>query len=1822
MSIDTNLNISPYYDDYEETKQYVRVLFKPARALQARELTQMQTMLQKQIERFGNNIYQEGTIIEGVNPLVRDDLKYVKINDQIDLDDMTIYNQDGLDTKFYLVGRSSGLRAEIVAGANGFQTRDPDLKTFFIHYLISAQPNINNPEVKQFLQGELLTIQDVDGNEVNTVTTASVANHVGSSYSVSVTDGIIYQRGHFNYVSPQLIVVSKYDNFPDGISVGFDILESIVDTTTDNTLLDNAQGFNNLNAPGADRLRLQPILASYTTETRPTNFFTIVRLERGKPIYIRSETEFNSIKREIAKRTYDESGSYVVSGLNVTIDEDPDGTVNAVIGPGKAYAFGYEVNNLNNRRLPVVPAEVEGGRDLQTVGVLYGGYMEFDMSDRVIGGQAEPAILFAYNFEDRYPLYGINPLVATDKGPLIGECSIRNVEPGIENGRGRIYIYAITKREGYENARIGWIGETPVLNGTIRDVNSTAAIFETSRSGMISASNLVITKKIRSLAGQAGGLPVNENNIMFIPTTINGNQKTTPIGRGIFGVDSANQIVRAVDITTQYNGNDIRQGINRVQVTFDGDNAQNIQYVYYDAVVTDITHDTLVEVDVWVSTTFNISDNFGSLGLPNCVKLLSIEDEDGNDITSKFRLVNNQKDGYYGLSYLAAKGGEIVGNPGDNALTLKCNVIALKRTSAGLSGILTADSYAAVDVRNIIPFTGKNGINYDIINCFDFRPYAKPITQYSASRANPPVVPASVTSLAIEPCISISNNAAVVCNMRYYLPRYDKLAINTRGDFVLLQGNPSENPAKLINGSVFGIADIYVPGKDISKVGINAVKASTNTIVNYTMEDIRNIERRLSTVVDILALSLLEQQTRDLFIPDADGRNRFKNGIIVDQFKDFYIANLLDPEYRASIERGATILAPIVTQFPVDLKIDLSDPEYGTNNVTTFDSVTTLDASQSQVILINQEYATNFRNLASNYYKFQGTMLINPKFDAEYDVTTDPPVTIDIDIATPILSAVQGIQEFVPLTNTTTIDTVSRGDNYRQGNWIMAPLTDIKKTRTLQSNVFNLPQQDLGTFLTDFSITPYMSSRDIQIAITGLRPNTRHYFYFDGVDINRHVFPGGINSSITNIRSLKASDVFRAGTKGAAIKTDDFGRLFAVFNLPPETFYVGDSEIIVSDSDQFASIDSAGTSIAREKYRAYSFAVNKRGIKVDVRTADFYIDDNIFTEDREARVQYVHADPLSQTFIARHGQGEENTFVFVNKIDVFFKRKSKPTARNGVTAQLRFTNNGYPSAEILPFGTKHLDWDQIKVSDDGSVKTEILFDNPIRLEVDKEYCLTLIPDATDPDYLIFTAVAGQPDLLDDGVTVASDWGEGMLFTSTNNSAWKPYDNEDIKFTVYKMVFSTEPAWIDLIPNDMEFLRVNTPIGQFRQNEYAYYMTENVYSATIQTNKTLTVAAASTFEIVEGDIVHVNQASLNQSSVGKVETLEEVDGQWIITLREPPNLNPGSCNVTLCIGGKVSYWNRRKANRLHLKESTTRTDLRYQLTGEEIIRGSDSGAYAIINSATLEDNVTPNPEAGIFNAPVSYFQPFILQTNTIRTRTQLSLYKQTARIDAIQDNSGEAIPFYDNAYMTATQRYIPSKQNIVDAGSDGTIPDRFRLRLDMTNTGFRLVTPVIDNELSLLQVYEYGISDTEVSTSRYISKEVVLQTDMFAQGLKVIMGAYRPAGTVIDVFARFIYPWNTEQYSDWIKLRNRNPDYYSTTANIRDYREFTYDLENEFSDDLDQEGNPIPLEYTSFQIKIVLRHATDEEIETLGIYDAIRGTNLFPHVYDYRAIALT
>ena len=162
MPINTNLNQAPYFDDFDQENQYYRVLFKPGFAVQARELTQLQTTLQDQVEQFGDNIFKEGSIVKGCNFTTLDDLEFVKLTDKTGFDPESYIGgiadelvsgvTVSVDTKYEIVGENSGLKASIITASRGFETRPPDLNTFYINYLNTTAGN------SQFIDGEKLTI--------------------------------------------------------------------------------------------------------------------------------------------------------------------------------------------------------------------------------------------------------------------------------------------------------------------------------------------------------------------------------------------------------------------------------------------------------------------------------------------------------------------------------------------------------------------------------------------------------------------------------------------------------------------------------------------------------------------------------------------------------------------------------------------------------------------------------------------------------------------------------------------------------------------------------------------------------------------------------------------------------------------------------------------------------------------------------------------------------------------------------------------------------------------------------------------------------------------------------------------------------------------------------------------------------------------------------------------------------------------------------------------------------------------------------------------------------------------------------------------------------------------------------------------------------------------------------------------------------------------------------------------------------------------------------------------------------------------------------
>lgn len=366
-SISANLNSSPYWDDFDETKNFHQVLFRPSVPVQARELTTLQTILQNQISRFGDNIFVDGTIIQGCNFHFDTTYNYIKLPDlRVDGQPVQVTQYVGL----IAYDASSNLQALVVNSTDGYESQNPDLKTLYIKYLNSGSSSLStfSPTSTLTFYSNTVTVGNyqasLDVKVASTLSALGVAqNPVGTGYAFTVGEGIIFQKGHFIRVANNITsIISKYSASPNNVSVGFTTAENIVTDLTDTSLLDNSQGSSNYTAPGAHRLQLIPsLLVSNTygvfTNNSGTyvntavsaipsnNFLSIVTWQSGNPIRQNQDTQYNKIGNEMARREYESAGNYVVSPFSLGTETNPQTKdyFNLVIGSGLGYVGGFRV---------------------------------------------------------------------------------------------------------------------------------------------------------------------------------------------------------------------------------------------------------------------------------------------------------------------------------------------------------------------------------------------------------------------------------------------------------------------------------------------------------------------------------------------------------------------------------------------------------------------------------------------------------------------------------------------------------------------------------------------------------------------------------------------------------------------------------------------------------------------------------------------------------------------------------------------------------------------------------------------------------------------------------------------------------------------------------------------------------------------------------------------------------------------------------------------------------------------------------------------------------------------------------------------------------------------------------------------------------------------------------------------------------------------------------------------------------------------------------------------------------------------------------------
>lgn len=346
---------TPYNDDFSEDANFMRILFRPGYAVQARELTQISTILQNQIERFGNHIFKNGSLVLGGQISLDTSATHLNLQTSYANTDI-IATSFSANTITYASGNVK-VRAHVFGGREAISDDPPVL-------------------VIKYLTGSEFSPSDtIYAPEANLYANIAVTNPSGPSTLVSINDGIFFINGFFVKVPAQTIIADKFSAKANA-KIGLEYSDDIITETDDTSLLDPAQESSNFQAPGAARLRVNFDLAVRPLDSiDDEQFVELMRVENGK---VKKKIEYpiySVIGDTMARRTFDESGNYTVRRFALGLNETSNNSViELTLDPGKAYVKGYEYESIAKTTLQLRKAQdtaYANGRDLT---VTFGNY--------------------------------------------------------------------------------------------------------------------------------------------------------------------------------------------------------------------------------------------------------------------------------------------------------------------------------------------------------------------------------------------------------------------------------------------------------------------------------------------------------------------------------------------------------------------------------------------------------------------------------------------------------------------------------------------------------------------------------------------------------------------------------------------------------------------------------------------------------------------------------------------------------------------------------------------------------------------------------------------------------------------------------------------------------------------------------------------------------------------------------------------------------------------------------------------------------------------------------------------------------------------------------------------------------------------------------------------------------------------------------------------------------------------------------------------------------------------------------------------------------
>lgn len=925
----------PYYDNFDASQDYHQILFKPGFAVQARELTQSQSILRNQIKNFGDSIYQQGSVVVPGNSYGDLQAQYLKVQTQ--------YNSQPVNTDYFngkiIVGVTSGVRAYVkyVVPAT---TTDPIV--FFLGYMSGGLTSGVANGKTVFDSGEEIFVEGQTA--IRATASASSATGVGSLANVNT--GVYYVNGTFANVAKQTVVMDKFGITPS-CHVLLKIVETVVDSDTDPTLLDPAQGEPNYAAPGADRLQISLILTVLPLGTAlDANYVELMRYEDGVLLEHSLYPKYSELEKSFARRTFDEAGDFVVSGLTLSIRESLKSNNNggysvtgsrdnfvATVSPGKAYISGFETTVLSATAMTLPKGRTASHIKSKSAN-LRPSFGQFIYVFAIAGtlGVRNRETVNLYNTSDATA--GAATLLGTAKVTAI------NYELGdtIVGAIYQLWLTDISLTNGYTLDQIGGIRYTngsanvvaqyniPISSGSfaVGDVltfNTTTrqakVAYWDSINGMVYAHKNLHTRDAPRVGDNLVGpsatgvvkakvivTSVGQSSLLFnLPA---GSVSSLKTDAGTY--DTQYRVQKELLITTNSSGVGsvtISDGVVELISTnnfmaigpsgiiqnslFSLNGAGNTLSITGGPVSTSIKVYALVTKSTASPKTKTITTNVETFASPTTLitlnkadvySITSITDTVG-DITANYDLYDGQTDYAYNRSQIKLKSGR--SNPvGTITVTYKYYLHSVGGDFFSADSYVGVSGYLSSIPKFVSPATGKT---YDLKNYIDFRPNVGADGTFTGSGA---VVNDQVFQ-----------DSLFTSTLKFFVPRIDLVVVDKSNKISTIQGVPAINPVSpTVSEGQLALYNILVPAYTET---VNDIKMKRLAIDRYTMGDINKMDNRLTRLENFSTLTSLESSLVNKNIVDASsGLSKYKTGYLAENFSDVYaLADYTNDKYRA-----------------------------------------------------------------------------------------------------------------------------------------------------------------------------------------------------------------------------------------------------------------------------------------------------------------------------------------------------------------------------------------------------------------------------------------------------------------------------------------------------------------------------------------------------------------------------------------------------------------------------------------------------------------------------------------------------------------------------------------------------------------------------------------------------------------------------------------------------------------------------------------------------------------------------------------------------------